>query len=409
MSRFRDVRPNQPLPSRAPRKSFSKAQSASRKQEPQEPREFKDPTESGGLKDSQKPKDPNDTLGPRPVSARQQSLRDGGAEAPLPQPPAAPAGPPIARPLHPAALPPLAMGSSSGGSKRRTRLRDADTTRSRVKVRRAVRNRRRINVPRLLLGWATAVLLVECVAAALYSPRLWVKGVMVEGNRNVPNQVILSQLKVGDQQNIVRLPVKRLSAAVSSVPEVETVKIHRDFLHAKVHVVVKERAPSACVQTADNICYTIDQKMVPFRTADVPPVGLPLLKISGASGKVPLGKPMTAPGLTHLSRCLTWARGRTDFPLDAVTIDSEGKLCLNRAGGARFLLGSGQDLDRKLKSLETLLEQRSELRSATEVAYVNLVAYDAPAVHMRSESDSEPDSEAPSEEETSAPEVGTLD
>jgi hypothetical protein len=275
-----------------------------------------------------------------------------------------------------------------------------------VKVKRAVRNRRRVNVPKLLLGWATAVLVVECVAAALFSPRLWVKRIIVEGNRNVPSQVILSRLKMGDQQNIVRLPVQKLRAAITSEPEVETTEIRRDFLHAVVRVVVKERTPWACVQTAENICYTIDQKLVPFRMADVPPVGLPLLKMSGASGKVPLGKPMVAPGLSHLSRCLNWARGRTDFPLDAVTIDSEVKLCLNRAGGARFLLGSGQDLDRKLKSLETLLEQRSELRSATDVAYVNLVAYDAPAVRMRSKSDS--DSEDSPNEETPVEEVGVV-
>jgi cell division septal protein FtsQ len=204
----------------------------------------------------------------------------------------------------------------------------------------------------------------------------------------------------------VRLPVKRLRAAVGAEPEVESTEIYRDFLHTTVRVVVKERTPWACVQTADNICYTIDRKMVPFRTADVPPVGLPLLKLSGASGKVPLGKPMTALGLPQVSRCLAWARERTDFPLDAVTIDSEGKLCLNRAGGARFLLGSGQDLDRKLKSLETLLEQRSELRSATNVAYVNLVAYDAPAVRMRSDSGS--DSDDSSKEDVTVQETGAF-
>jgi hypothetical protein len=71
------------------------------------------------------------------------------------------------------------------------------------------------------------------------------------------------------------------------------------------------------------------------------------------------------------------------------------------------LLGSGHDLDRKLKSLETLLEQRSELRSATDVAYVNLVAYDAPAVRMRSESDAS--SEDSPNEETAVEGVGIVD
>ncbi|MES2461191.1 MAG: FtsQ-type POTRA domain-containing protein, partial [Armatimonadota bacterium] len=316
MSRFRDVRPHQSLPPKSPRKSTAKAYTPPKK----------------------------DVLGPRPVSARQQSRREGGDTAPATQQqPTVPSPPPVVRPLHPAALPPLAPTvTSSGAAKRRKRLRDAETTRSRVKVRRAARNRRHINLPKLLLGWATALLVVECVAAALFSPRMWVKRIVVEGNRNVSHQTILSRLKLGDQENIVRLPVSRLRSAVGAEPEVETTEIRRDFLYNTVRVTVKERTPWACVQTADNLCYTIDPKLVPFRTADVPPVGLPLLKLSGDSGKVRLGKPMTAPGLPLVSRCLTWARGRTDFPLDAVTIDSKGKLCLNRAGGARFLLGSGQ-------------------------------------------------------------------
>jgi hypothetical protein len=254
------------------------------------------------------------------------------------------------------------------------------------------------------LGWATAVLVAECAAALLFSPRLWVKSTLVEGNRNVPAKAIASRLKLGEQENMVRLPVKRLRAAVAAEPEVDSAEIHRDFLHGIVHVVVRERTPWACVQMPDNTCYTIDQKLVPFRTADVPPVGLPLLKLSEASGRIPLGKPMTAPGLTQVSRCLNWARGRNDFPLDAVTIDSEGKLCLNRAGGARFLLGSGQDLDQKLKSLETLLERRAELRGGTNVAYVNLVAYDAPAVFLRPNSESP--SSVSSSKEDAVPETG---
>lgn len=378
MSRFRDVKPHQPLPPRAPRKSASTPVS--------------------------QPSPKKDTLGPRPISARQQSLREGGTPPLLPRT-AVPPAPSVARPRHPAALPPLTVGQQRESSKRRKRLRDAETTRSRVRVKRAGKNRRRINVPKILLGWATAVLVVECAAALLFSPRLWVSRILVEGNRNVALPTILARLKIGDKDNIVRLPVKKLQAAVGAEPEIETAEIHRDFLRTRVRVLVKERTPWACVQTPDQVCYTIDRNLVPFRTADVPPVGLPLLKLSDESGKVPLGKPMTAPGLAQVSRCLTWARARTDFPLDAVTIDSEGKLCLNRAGGTRFLLGSGVDLDRKLKSLEMLLTQRAELRSATNVAYVNLLAYDAPAVRMRSVSDSD---SAASKGAMTVDEVGTL-
>ncbi|MBC8104648.1 MAG: FtsQ-type POTRA domain-containing protein [Cytophagales bacterium] len=343
MSRFRDLRPHQPLPPKAQQKSPRKK--ATRPQPAPRP----------------------DPLGPRPVSTHQRELREHR----------------VPRPPHPAALPPLAGRESSEGKRRKT-VRDAETTRPRVKVSRAGRNRRRINIPQRLLGWALVALVVECAAALLFSPRLWVKKILVEGNQSVPARVIVSRLKLGQHDNILRLPVSRLRAAVGAEPRVETVAVYRDLRSMAVRVVVKERTPWACVQTADGTCYTIDSHLVPFRTADVPPVGMPLLKLSEATGSVPLGKPMSAPGLSQVSRCLAWARTRTDFPLDAVSIDSDGKLCLNRAGGSRFLLGSGQHLDRKLKSLEILLAKQSELHDAASLDYVNLVAYDAPAVRMRS-------------------------
>jgi len=220
------------------------------------------------------------------------------------------------------------------------------------------------------------------VAALLFSPRLWVQRVSVEGNQVVSAPSIVARLHLGEHTNIVRLPVEKLRAAVLQEPQLETVEIHRS-LPGTVRVVVAERIPWACAQTADGSDYVIDKHLVPFRTADIPPVGLPLLKLSSATGRPPLGKPMSAPGLDQVSKCLAWSKSRPDFPLDAVSIDGEGKLCLNRAGGAKILLGSGRDLDKKLQSLETLLAQRGELRDPTRVAYVNLFAYDAPAVAMR--------------------------
>lgn len=369
MSRYRDLRPHEPLPPKPARKRASAAKPA-----------------VAGTVPPPGPKRPD--LGPRPVSARQLAHREaqtvpppGPVPYPMPRDATAPRGE-------------RSPGRGGGSEKRRrTHLRDAETTHTRVRgtsaasrkrVRRRARNRRRVNLPRVLLAWASGVLVVECVAALLFSPRLWVKRIVVEGNHDIPAPAILARLKLGDHENIVRLPAARLSQAVLAEPRVETVEIHRR-LPDTVRVVIKERTPWACAQLADGSCYIIDRSLVPFRTADVPPVGLPLLKLSGASQAAPpLGRPMSAPGLDQVSKCLAWANARPDFPLDAVSIDSEGKLCLNRAGGAKILLGSGTDLDKKLHSLETLIAQRADLRSASNVAYVNLYAYDAPAVSLRS-------------------------
>jgi hypothetical protein len=245
------------------------------------------------------------------------------------------------------------------------------------------RNRKRVNVPRRVLLWASAVLAVECVAALLFSPRLWVRRIIVEGNRVVPAPSIVQRMALGDHTNLIRLPTRRLrSVILAAEPRIGDVEIHRR-LPDTVRVVVTERMPWACAQIADGSCYIIDRDLVPFEAADVPPVGLPLLKLSQATVRPALGKPLTEPGLDQVSGCLAWARSRPDFPLDAVSIDADGKLCLNRAGGAIVQLGSARDLDKKLRSLELLLGRRPELRDPARVAYVNLFAYDAPAVYMK--------------------------
>jgi hypothetical protein len=246
-------------------------------------------------------------------------------------------------------------------------------------------NRRRRNWPRLLLGWAISALAVECIAALLFSPRLAIRSVAVEGNSTIPTARILALAGKIQGQNIVRLAAGRIRTGVLREPTVETVAVRRVLPNA-VRIVVKERQQWASVLLPDGACYTIDPHLVPFRRTPEPEKGLPRLKLGVAEGKpapVVLGKPMTAPGLAQVSACLAWARTEPDFRLDAVAIDPSGKLCLNREGGVQVQLGSETDLDKKLYALGLLLQQRPSLRTAADIAYINLFAFDAPAVLLR--------------------------
>jgi cell division protein FtsQ len=260
--------------------------------------------------------------------------------------------------------------------------RDASTTRVRV----LLPNRRRRNWPRLLLGWASGVLAVECIAALLFSPRLAIRSVTVEGNTTVPTARVLALAGRIKGQNIVRLAAGRIRAGILREPTDERVTIRRD-LPSGIRIVLQERQPWASVLLPDGACFTIDQHLVPFRKSSEPERGLPRLKLSVADDKpapvVLLGKPMTAPGLAQVSACLAWAREEPDFHLDAVAIDPTGKLCLNREGEVQVQLGSETDLDKKLYALGLLLQQHPALRTTADIAYINLFAFDAPAVLPR--------------------------
>jgi hypothetical protein len=157
------------------------------------------------------------------------------------------------------------------------------------------------------------------------------------------------------------------------------------------------------LKTWDGQYYTADKNFVPFRKSDTPESRLPIITVAAPEmGTLPkLGQKWHSPALADAARCAEWAASRPEFALSQITIDSEGKLCLNKAGGARIKLGSGVDLEAKLETLSLLLGERAELRGAgTRVAYVNLLAADAPAVRLHDEKTtsgkpSNPPSDAP--------------
>lgn len=319
--------------------------------------------------------------GPRPLSARQRAFQGAGGDS---NTPAAAAG---------SALPPETRAAVSAARRlSRSEIRHARRVNLPPEVIARRRNRLRRNVPRLLLRIALFVFIGECAAALLFSPRLWVRTVTIEGNTTLPTEQVWKRIAIAPRTNIVTLPTWNLEKAVLREPVVETVEIRRS-LPPEIILRVRERQPWASVQAADGVFYTIDRHFIAFRQGSRPEEGLPLFSLTVGADEaaerkpVTLGKKMQTVGLKEAGKCLAWARKRGDFPVAKITIDPKGKLCLNRVGGVRILLGSGMDLDRKLDTLGLLLERVPELRDgdAGKVDYVNLFAYDAPAILPRSD------------------------
>lgn len=273
------------------------------------------------------------------------------------------------------------------------RFRSGAATAKRQRAKRLV-NRKRINWAKLFLRTATVVLCGEIIAALCLSPRLWIKTVMVEGNPTVPTARLASRLAITPNTNVLELLWKRkqLLAAIHAEPSVRSVRIEPRFPDG-LAITVTERQPFAAVKfdAEPGKWYTLDERLVPFRVFDhVPEANLPLVSVatrgSIAGGKPILGTVCKAPGLSDVESCLDWAKQQgANFPVEKVTIDNAGKLCLNREGGMAVLLGPGMDLKEKLATLSLLLNKRMDLRGSapTPIAQVNLYAYDAPALVPR--------------------------
>ena len=327
--------------------------------------------------------------GPRPLTERQRELRTNrltGQDV-------------IDRAVPPRTAKPAPSARSWREDGKRRHIRDADTThlrrpKSARPVASAAKNRLRVNPLPLLLRGAVVLLVVECFATVLWSPRFFVTKTRVEGNSTVSTNRLMADLAVPAHRSLAVLPVGTMRARVlQNEPPIETAEVHRS-LPGTVRLVVRERTPwaSVCLPTGD--CYTIDKNLVPFRRATVPEKGLPRLLLAPAEEAdmassttvlpaVTLGKPLKTPGLAEVSKCLNWATAHS-FPLDSVRIAANGELCLNRTGDVQVKLGTPTDLDKKLRALSVLLEQKPTLRESTDIAYVNLYAFDAPAILPRS-------------------------
>ena len=273
----------------------------------------------------------------------------------------------------------------------------ATAARQRAKQRANRPNHRKVDWARVLLRVATAGLCVEIVAALLFSPRLWVRSVSFAGNATVPTERLAARLAVPANANLLTFLTRsrKLLAVLRAEPGVARVLI-RPTLAPGLAITVRERTPFAAVKfdSDPGRWYTLDARRVPFRVFDaLPEAGLPLVSVAtrGAVSATSAAKPMLgrvcdAPGLADVGTCLAWATAQgANFPVEKVSIDNAGKLCLNRAGGMKVLLGPGLELSDKLNTLSLLLNKRMDLRGSapTTIAAVNLYAYDAPALVPR--------------------------
>jgi hypothetical protein len=250
-----------------------------------------------------------------------------------------------------------------------------------------VKNRRRPNYKAIGIACIIVGLFLTGFGALFSHPYFAIRRTVVAGNSAVPTEKIRAVFEPLIGKNLFLASLDKFQVALlKSDPTLKTVTVRHLYPNG-VQVRVLEREPWASVMLPDGTCYTIDRELIPFRKAETPEPELPRVLLSepgqGKVAPVELGKLMQVPGLESVQTCLTWAGEQDNFTLESVTIDPDGKLCLNRKGGVQVRLGSERELERKLAALNLLMERRVDLKTGTQAQFVNLYAPDAPAVMPR--------------------------
>lgn len=255
---------------------------------------------------------------------------------------------------------------------------------------RAQANRRKINWPRRVLISSLLALVVECLAVAYLSPRFYLTRLDIKGLETLAPERIQSEISWAKTQNLFLAPTGKWERNLLRVPGVAHVSVQR-MLPGTIRAVVEERRPWASVHTIDGSWHTIDSSYVPFRRADKPEAGLPHVVVSDVEPwEVLPGVRIPSETLEAAHTCILWAQAHPAFPITQIEIDRDAKVYLIRAGKVPVQLGTGDQVDAKLKSLENLLQVRPELSHDTNVAYISLVSADAPAIGAKKWSQPKP-------------------
>ena len=240
--------------------------------------------------------------------------------------------------------------------------------------------RKRKSLALRVLPLALLALATELFAGLLLSPRLRVCGVRVEGNRVASTEALLDRANVPANFPMVRVNPAELESRLRTEPSIASARAERRWPNMLV-LHVAERTAVWSVK-AGGIWWDMDASGIAFRGGPNPGRGLPQIVLKQPMA-LHAGSELPAAMLDPVRTCFDWSRSHPDFRLARIVVDSGGHISLGSEGGMPVLLGSPIDLPKKLETLARLTAHFHEVRAGYDLAYVNLIAWDAPAIRPR--------------------------
>jgi cell division protein FtsQ len=241
-------------------------------------------------------------------------------------------------------------------------------------------NRRRRSLAAAFLPLALLGLFVELGIALWVSPRFQVKQVMVTGNRLASRARVLKRLNLPARAAMVRCAPGPLERNIETEPLIRSARVRRRWPDI-LQVEVTERAALVTMRVGSQ-WWEVDASGIAFRAVGAPAPGVPQV-FARDQATLKLGDVIAPARLAQLKAVLGWSKEHPEFRLASVALEPGGKLCLNSDGGMPVRLGTPVELRRKLETLSKLVADYPEIRAGYDIAYVNLYAWDAPAVRPK--------------------------
>jgi len=247
----------------------------------------------------------------------------------------------------------------------------------------AVRRRGKTSlIARLRIFWIFIVILLIAAGIAGFRIATWpgfaAKSITVVGTSHVTIADVLKRAAITSDRNVWLIDKHAAEARVDTLPWVQSTRVHRE-LPSNVRIVVVERTPAACVQTA-SARYLVDATGHVIETScNAAPravvIGWPGLAAQHAGSMI---------DVAQLARFLADLQTLRADRLEPVfsNFDRFGGLDVTLNGGITVRFGDDRDLAQKARLVDPILQAYG--KRTRDVAVIDLRAPATPVVEERS-------------------------
>lgn len=218
----------------------------------------------------------------------------------------------------------------------------------RIEVQRGIGRRR---LQRLVdLGLLLAV--AAGFGVALRSPLLDVDGVEVAGAEQTAPELVLEQAGIGRGEQLMDVDLQAAGARVAELPWVDEVTVHRR-LDGVIELALTERTAVAVVGEGDGAVLVDAEGRALARATERPELAAAVVQVSGVPAAVAPGEYLPA----RAADALAVAARLADTTGLGLALEVGDELVGTLASGIEVRFGAATQLDAKVRSLRTVLEQ----------------------------------------------------